>query len=236
MKIDDSGIITFVKKYEENSLLVKVLSKENGLVSGYITHAKKEKNNCQLGNLIKFIWSAKNINQLGNLKIELIKSHISYFIENLFFLNLLESMTLLINTILYERFLEKNLFVLVNNIIVSVHNKETTFEILKKYLIFENTLLNVVGTGIIFDEEEIIENLFYISPKTGLAVSKTKGGPYKDKLLFFPKIFKKNKIEKEDIFECFNVIDFFLKKYLNEISEQKYQNIIVLRTNLLKII
>ena len=33
MKVEDLGFITSIKSFEENSLLVKILSKENGLIS-----------------------------------------------------------------------------------------------------------------------------------------------------------------------------------------------------------
>ena len=88
MRIEDNGFIVFVKKFEENSLLVRILSKENGLISGYVKHTKKDINQYQLGNLVSFVWSAKNNNQLGSLKIELIKSYLSIFITNKFYLDL----------------------------------------------------------------------------------------------------------------------------------------------------
>ena len=133
MKIEDFGFITSIKKYEENSLLVKVLSKENGLISGYLMHIKKDRTNYQIGNLVKFVWSAKSTNQLGILKIELVKSYLSYFIENRFYLHLMDCITSLINSLLYERYLEDTLFQIVESIfeinidhvIYETYNKNT---------------------------------------------------------------------------------------------------------------
>ena len=85
MKIEDIGFITYAKQYEENSLLIKVLSKENGLISGYVRHTSKNKLDFQLGNLVKFNWSAKNINQLGSLKINVLRSYLSVLINNKFY-------------------------------------------------------------------------------------------------------------------------------------------------------
>ncbi|MDD2840462.1 MAG: recombination protein O N-terminal domain-containing protein, partial [Rickettsiales bacterium] len=167
MKIEDFGFIIFVKKFEENSLLVKILSKDNGVISGYIKHVKKDLNQYQIGNLVSFSWVAKTVNQLGTLKVELIRSFLSCFICNSFYLNLIESITLLINDLIYERYLEQNLYNKINLIFDYIaHDKEKVL-ILKEYLHFENILLNVLGTGIIFDDAVELSKLYYISPNTG---------------------------------------------------------------------
>lgn len=234
MKIEDFGFITSIKKFEENSLLIKILSKENGLISGYAMHIKKDRLNYQVGNSVKFTWSAKTTNQLGTLKIELVKSYLSYFINDRFYLALIENITLLINNLLYERYLEKNLYNILEIIFNLITNNEKKIKILKLYLIFENTMLNIIGTGIIFENSTDINNLYYISPKTGLAVSKSKGEPYKDRLLLFPSLFQKDNIEMDDIFQCFSVMDFFLKKYLLDNNlNNKYKIIFNSREKLL---
>ena len=237
MKIEDFGFITSVRKFEENSLLVKILSKENGLISGYVMHIKKDRINYQVGNSVKFTWSAKNTNQLGSLKVELVKSYLSYFMTDRFYLTLIDNITLLINNLLFERFLEKNLYNIIDVIFGLIVNNEDKDKILKLYLIFENTILNVIGTGIIFEKNLNINDFYYISPKTGLAVSKEKGEPYKDKLLIFPTVFQKDNIERDDIFQCFSVMSFFLKKYLLENNfSNKYKIIFNSREKLLNYI
>ena len=89
-------------------------------------------------------------------------------------LDLIENIAILINELIYERYLENNLYKKIENIFNSIIENKTKNEILKEFLYFENTLLNVLGTGIIFEKNTLIYELYYISPKTGLAVSKTK--------------------------------------------------------------
>lgn len=234
MKIEDYGFITYIKQYEENSLLVKILSKENGLISGYIKHTHKNKSDYQIGNLVKFNWSAKNINQLGKLKIDVLKSYLSTLINNRFYLHIIDNITSLINNLLYERYLENNLYDIIKNILTFMINDVDKIKITKEYLIFKNAILNIVGSGIIFDNLCDFDDLFYISPKTGLSVSKEKGEPYKEKLFLFPKIFKTDIFAKEDIIECFNIMDFFLKKYLNDNNLlNKYKILLFLKNNII---
>lgn len=233
MKIEDCGFIIFIKKFEENSLLVRILSKENGLISGYIKHTKKDINQYQIGNLVSFSWTAKSTNQLGTIKLELIKSFLSNFIFNKFYLNLIESITFLINELIYERFLEQNLYNKIHTIFNCISQNKDKEIILKEYLYFENILLNILGTGIIFDNSVSLNELYYISPKTGLAVSKIKGEPYKEHLLYFPTLFQKEDIEKQDISQCFEIMNFFLKKYLSDNNNShKYKKIIIIREKL----
>ncbi len=234
MKIEDSGFIIFIKKFEENSLLIKILSKENGVISGYVKHVKQDLNQYQIGNLVNFSWSAKTINQLGTLRLELVRSFLSCFICNSFYLNLVENITSLINDLIYERYLEQNLYNKIGLIFDYIAQNKERLLILREYLYFENVLLNILGTGIIFDNTVSINELYYISPNTGLAVSKTKGEPYKNKLLYFPVIFQKESIEEKDIQQCFDVMSFFLKRYLNENNNsQKYKKFVLMRERLL---
>lgn len=214
MRIEDIGFITFVKKYEENSLLVKILSKESGLISGYLRHTSKNLNHYQVGNMVKFNWTAKTVNQLGSLKIELIKSYVSHFIEDRFFISIIDNISFLINELLLERYLETQLFFRLQNIFDLITLKSQREVVIREYLYFENELLNILGSGVIFDNNSDIENMCYISPKTGLAVCQKKGEPYKERLLTFPNIFRICNISKNDVCECFDVLDFFMKKYL----------------------
>jgi len=226
MKIEDIGFIIFIKKFEENSLFIKVLSKENGIISGYIKHGKKQ--NQQIGNLVKFTWTARNSNNLGSLSIELIRSYSSHFMFNKLYLNLVNLMTNLINILLYEKIFENRLYDEFEIIINLIKNDSDKYLIIKEYFLFENILLNILGTGLIFDNATKLSDLHYISPKTGLVVSKEKGDPYKEKLLLFPSLFKKNEVCKEDIIICINTFNFFLKKYLNENIYLKKNNSILI--------
>jgi len=234
MKIEDFGFITLIKEYEENSLLIKILSKENGLMSGYVSHVKKQRSNYQIGNLIKFTWSAKNVDQLGTLRVELVKSYLSTFIGSRFGLYLIDCITSLINDLLYERYREHKLFQTMEVIFNLVAENAEKCLIVKEYLLFENAILNVVGTGIIFEQNGNMGKLYYVSPKTGLAVDKQMGDPYKDRLLVFPRIFKNEQPNRADIIECFYVMDFFLKKYLNNNDLScKHRHLMLLSENIL---
>jgi len=140
-------------------------------------------------------------------------------------------MTTMINCLLRERYPDKTLYAVVETVLNLINSEAETEFILKNYFLFENTLLNILGTGIIFGND----GMEYISPKTGLAVSKQRGEPYKDKLLLFPSLFKDDNHPKtsDNVTECFNVMDFFLKKYLSDgYHDQQYSQLLILRRNM----
>jgi DNA repair protein RecO (recombination protein O) len=195
---------------------LKVLSRENGLVVGYVGRVGHDKLSYQVGNLVKFTWIARQITQLGTIRIEVLKSYIAALINSRIYLSLIEGITILIGNLLYENYLpDEILFLTLQNILEFISVDDDKYKIMREYLFFENTLLNVLGGGIILDNEKL-ENLFYISPKSGLAVSKLKGEPYKNKLLIFPEIFRTDVFNEENIKKCFAIMGFFLEKFLKE--------------------
>jgi DNA repair protein RecO (recombination protein O) len=234
MKIDDNGFIIYTKKYGENSLIIKVLSKNNGIISGYLTKTKYNKSYIQIGNLVQFTWFAKSIAQLGSIKIELIKSYTSSIISNIFFLLIIENIIVLINNLLLDNYLpDINLFLSIESVLNAIVQNYDKKNIIRKYFLFENTLLNQLDGGIIFDIENT-NDLYYISTKTGLAVSKKIGDPYKNKLLIFPTIFKTDDVKNDDVNNCFIVVDFFLRRNIREFNDYKREIIINTREKLKK--
>ena len=193
MKIEDEGFLIFLKKYEENSLFVKILSKNNGIISGYIKNVKKnEIYTYQISNLVYFIWSSKSLDSLGSLKIELKQSNISFIIDNKFNLSLVIIINLLLNNLIYERYIETNFYLNVYSIFDMILSNKKKEYILSEYLIFENSVLNSVGTG------------FFFRKKT----TKTENE------LFFLSVIEKKDINRKMIFSSFNYINSFLRDYL----------------------
>ncbi|MDR0423449.1 MAG: recombination protein O N-terminal domain-containing protein [Rickettsiales bacterium] len=219
-KIEDIGFIVFIRRYEEKSSLIKIFSKNNGLISGYLNNVTRE----QIGNLVHFTWTAKSITQLGTLRIENMKSNIGTLLNSKRNLYILENIVSLITNLLYENYLPSlDLFSQIENIIHIMDDDDKN--VIRDYFYFENLLLNELGTGILFEEKRINE-VYYVSPKTGLAVSKEIGEPYKNILFTFPALFRMEEINKNIFIECFGVIDYFLKKYLRENCPYKMDTVL----------
>lgn len=221
MKIQDKGIIISILKHGESSLVVKVLSRDNGIYSGYVKGGLSRKNVglYQLGNVVDFVWSSRDSNNLGYLDAELIESYFLFVFEDRLALCLLESLMKIVTIFLPERQNERLIYDGVIRILELFKGNCEKLELLKEYVLFEKSILDVLGIGL--DLKRCAgggnsDNLLYISPKTGRAVSREKGEPYKDKLLILPKFFcgEGVKIEFEDVRNGLKATSYFLCKNL----------------------
>ena len=107
---------------------------------------------------------------------------------------------------------------------------------LTHYAFFEFYLLEYLGIGLELDrcaDTGSTQNLTYVSPKSGKAICKTSGEPYKTKLFFYPHfIVDKNYSPTSlEVANLLKMTDFFLNKNFFQIHGLKFpQN----RANLLQ--
>ena len=75
MQWQDEGYLLSKKNFNENSLIIEVLTldhgKYNGIVYGGLS--RKHKKNFQIGNKIMINWKSKSENKMGYFNIELLK-------------------------------------------------------------------------------------------------------------------------------------------------------------------
>jgi len=121
MQIQDKGIIISLLKHSESSFIVKILSENNGVYSGYVRGATSKKNIglYQIGNLIDFTWSSKNENNLGYLKVDLIKSYSIFIFEKKINLYIFEALINIINVFIPER--QQEIFVYNSLLRILIH-------------------------------------------------------------------------------------------------------------------
>ena len=105
-------------------------------------------------------------------------------------------------------------------------------------MLWEKNLLSEIGFALSLDKcnaTGTTENLAYISPKTGHAICKEAGEPYRSKLIPMPEIWiKKPSIDElsiEKITEALKVLSYFFDKH---IYQEKNKTMPYLRRNLLK--
>ena len=61
-------------------------------------------------------------------------------------------------------------------------------------------------------------NLAYVSPKSGCAVSEEKGNPYKEKLLPLPAfLWKKQTANEKDIIDGLHLTGYFLSQHIKQL-------------------
>jgi len=220
MNWNDNGIIISMRKHGDNSLILNVLTENHGLHSGYIRNKISKKNSFiyQMGNVLSITWTGRLEEHLGYFKCELLYSFSYKFLNNRLALNALNSFCDLHNFLLPEREVYKNLFSKSIKFLEFTDTENT--EWVREYIRWEVILLSELGYGLDLSSCAVTGNnndLHYVSPKTGRAVSTEVAGKWKNKLLNLPSFLVSvdNKtINKKDILDGIKLTSFFLKKYL----------------------
>ena len=81
MNWDDTGFLLSKNRYNENSLIVEIFTKDHGKVSGIIFGgtSKKIKNYLQIGNNLYVNFNSKSENRIGYFKTEILRALSPFF-------------------------------------------------------------------------------------------------------------------------------------------------------------
>lgn len=215
MKISDKGIILSQKRYQEGLLLLKILSQNNGLCSGIVKKpSKKRIYDYQVGTLVAFERYSRLSEQLGTLACEKIKSYQGNIISSKSNLYLFRNIANLVLTSFIDHEPHIKSFTCVANFLDSLSN----FSWLK-YCYYELEILEDAGYGLELDECVVTnsrDNLKYVSPKSGKAVSLLAAKGYENLLLKLPDFLTHNTepTSKQEILEALDLSEYFFKRYI----------------------
>lgn len=183
----DDAIVLSTRKLGENSVRLTVLSCDYGRYAGMVRGAsgKSLRGALETGNLIRATWSARLSEHLGQFKCELLKSNIVDFLGLPGPLLALSSACALLEVALPERVPQKALF---KGTIGLIEALKTEFW-KPAYLRWEIGFLEELGYGLDLSccaSTGKAEDLHFVSPKSGRAVSQAEGIPFQDRLLPLP--------------------------------------------------
>ena len=159
MTWDDEGFLLTKNKYNENSLIVEIFTKNHGKTTGIIFGgtSKKIKNYLQIGNRLHVNYNSKNENNLGYFKIEILKAYSPFFFDNPRKLLCITSTMQLIKILTAD--LQKNINI--HELIVNFFKILDTEKWVKDYIFWELDLLTVLGYRLDLKDlvsEEILDN------------------------------------------------------------------------------
>ena len=215
MQFSDEGYIIKTRRHGESGLILTVLTRSNGKISGYVKNAFSTKKNgiYQLGNCISLNAYTRLEENLYSFHVDLLRAEAVNFMTDEAKLSALGALCELCNTCLPE----KDNIGLFYNTIESFFNNILEDNWRTYYSYFEFSLLDYLGIGLDLSKCAVTgshENLKYISPKSGKAVSATVGAPYADRLFLYPSYIleKKENPKPQEIGEVLKLTEFFLNK------------------------
>ena len=165
MNWDDVGFLLSKNRYNENSLIVEIFTKDHGKMSGIIFGgtSKKVKNYLQIGNQLYTTFNSKTENRIGYFKIEIFKAFSPIYFDDPKKLNCISTAMNLIKILTAESQTNKNIYNLLNDFYRILNEPYW----LKKYIFWELKLLSLLGFNLdlkdMVSKELIDDKILYVA-------------------------------------------------------------------------
>lgn len=217
MEWSDEGIVLSARRHGENALIVTLLTREHGRHAGLVRGGASSRNRglYQQGNRLAATWRARLPEHLGNYSCELQRAWAAQHLHEPLPLLALCAATALLDSALPERAPVPGLLDSLEDLIASLGEPGWA----AGYVCWELALLAELGFGLDIASCAATgetENLVYVSPKSGRAVSRDAGHVYRDRLLTLPG-FLTGKAESADAGEIHDglaLTGYFLSRYV----------------------
>ncbi|MCB8820953.1 DNA repair protein RecO [Microvirga rosea] len=221
MQWTDEGIVLGVRKHGESSVILEVMTREHGRHLGLV-HGGRSKSLqpvLQPGNTIQATWRARLDEHLGTFQVEGLDLRAAQLIGSPLALYGLATLAHLLRC-LPERDPHQALY---ETLEVLVDHLDDPHLAPALFVRFEVAMLAELGFGLDLTSCAATggrDNLIYVSPKSGRAVSAAAGEAYKDRLLRLPGFLigqtRSNRPAGSDIRDGFALTDFFLHQNVFE--------------------
>ena len=213
MRINDSGLFLGNKKYGENSMIVYVLSKNNGLIKSFSKFSKKKRLSFTILDEVNFTWQAKQKDSLGYINLEL---EASLKKNDSFISSLIKSSAseLCIKFLpLWQQNIE--IYIDLQRLIKNLDKKIEL--IIFNYVWWEILFLKNTGYGINLDKCSVSgskEKLYFLSPNSGNSVTYSVGHKYRSKLFKLPYCLREKAVSNNfvDYIDALKISSYFLRK------------------------
>lgn len=189
MDFTDTGFVLSARRHGESDIILSCLTREHGRHMGLVKGGAGRRNRpaFEIGNQLSLNWRARLSEQLGHFQAELIEANIAHLIDDADRLAALSAAAAVIDATLPEREPHQDVHddfaVLVQGLVASVPDWAGL------YLRWELKLLSDLGFGLDLSRCAVTgttDDLVFVSPKTGRAVSRAGAGRYAERLLPLP--------------------------------------------------
>ena len=219
MEWKDDAIILGTRRHGESSVILEAMTSSHGRHMGLVRSGRSRKMApiLQPGNQVHLTWSARLENHLGQFVVELSQSRAARLMSRpmgTYGIQFIAELTRL----LPERDPHRYLYNALSVIVDAFEEGDVAGEMLVRY---ELALLSELGFGLELESCAATgqqNDLCYVSPKSGRAVSEEAGRPYHDRMLPLPPFLRgeatSNRLAFEEIRQGFQLTGFFLDKHV----------------------
>ena len=190
MDWQDEGIVLSVRSHGETSAIIELLTPGHGRHLGLVHGGRSRKIRpvLQAGNKVSAVWRARLADHLGSYRVDLLRARAAFIMEDAASLAALGALTELCR-LLAEREPHPRIYSALDILLDILADDHDIRETARLILKFELGLLDEFGFGLDLSNCAATgeaDDLIYVSPNTGRAVSRAAGEPYKAKLLTLP--------------------------------------------------
>ena len=187
MQWTDDGVIIGTRRHGETSLIVELMTAAHGRHLGLVRGGRSRRMQpiLQLGNSVTATWRARLDEHLGYYAVEPTVQRAAWLIDSAAGLHGLHALAALVR-LLPERDPHPRVYDGLAAILDLLGDPKRAAAAIVR---FELALLEDLGFGLDLDTcaaTGVNDDLAYVSPKTGRAVSRSAGDPYREKLLPLP--------------------------------------------------
>lgn len=186
MQWQDEGLVLALRVHGEASVVLDLMTRTHGRHLGLLRSARRLRGAIQPGNTVSALWRGRLAEHLGTYQVEPLVTRTAALIEAGAGLTALRAMTALIQVSLPERDPHPEIYEAAR-VLVDCLNNPAIWPAL--YVRFELGLLEALGFGLDLSRCALTgesENLAFVSPRTGRAVSREAAAPYEARLLPLP--------------------------------------------------
>lgn len=218
MEWRDEGVILSVRRHGETSAIAEMLTAGHGRCLGLVRggRSRLQRPVLQPGNIVAVTWRARLEEHLGNFALEALSLRAGAIIEDPFRLAGLTTLAGLAQ-LLPEREPHGRLYEAFRVVLDAIEEDEVWPALLARW---ELGLLEELGFGLDLARcaaTGSAEDLVYVSPRTGRAVSASAGEPYRDRLLKLPAFFTANApASRADVIDGLRLTGYFLGRHVFE--------------------
>jgi len=231
---EDDAIMLGARPHGETGAIAHVLTENHGIWSAHVAGGASRRMKAMLepGAPVRFAYSARHADQLGGARLEapgagadLLSGLLSGLLDNPLALTGLQSACVMTRQVLPEREAQPGVYHALAALLGVLGMPELGPEELGPevwpaiYVRYEAGLLETLGFGLDLGACAVTgghDDLVYVSPKSGRAVSRAAGEPYRDKLLALPAFLLSSQggLGAGDIADGLALTGFFLERHV----------------------
>ncbi len=217
MQWTDEGIVIGVRRHGEASAILELMTREHGRHLGLVRggFGTRMKPILQTGNSVSVNWRARLDEHLGNYTVEAMRQRASNFFGAPHAIYGVTHLAALMR-LLPERDPHAELFEVFEGILDRLEDAAVAAPLVAR---FEMQMLTELGFGLDLEQcasTGTTEDLIYVSPKSGRAVSRLAGEPWADRMLRLPDFLRDSDVAPvgRDLADGFVLTGYFLERHV----------------------